>query len=229
MAEMRHEPTGNLAGYLLEVADDLERIAVTSGNLKGTYVRRLRDDAGKARASATELVKRTSAAGANVALEREILQLKARLQQATEENAELKKRGPHPETNEAGRGNQTTAPPKRQPQEEIHPKPPKQAGPGKSTRASKRQDPVEEGEMQRMAQEIKSLARQVASHRELVQQCINGERPANRKNATQQGTHTAQDREMREECSRAEGRGVLLAKSNTLRPAASARAEEVSP
>ena len=123
---MRHEPSANLAGYLLEIADDLERIAATSGNLKGTYVRRLRDDDGKARASATELVKRTSAAGANVALEQEILQLRARLQQATEENAELKKRGPLPETNEAGRGNQTTAPPKRQPQEEIHPKPPKQ-------------------------------------------------------------------------------------------------------
>ena len=59
-----------------------------------------------------------------------------------------------------------------------------------STRASKRQDPVEEREMQRMSQEIKSLARQVAALRELVQQCINGERPANRKNATQQGTHS---------------------------------------
>ena len=57
------------------------------------------------RASATELAKRTSATGANVALEQEILQLRARLQQATEENAELKKRGPLPETNEAGRGN----------------------------------------------------------------------------------------------------------------------------
>ena len=33
---------------------------------------------------------------------------------------------------------------------------------------------------------------------------------------------------MREECSRAEGRGVLLPKGNTLRPAASARAEEAS-
>ena len=97
-----------------------------------------------------------------------------------------------------------------------------------STRASKRQDPVGEGEMLRMAQEIKSLARQVAALRELVQQCINGERPANRENATQQGTHTAQDREMSEECSRAEERGVLLAKNNTLRPAPSARAEEAS-
>ena len=40
MAEMRHELTGNIAGYLLEVANDLERIAATSGNLKVTYVRR---------------------------------------------------------------------------------------------------------------------------------------------------------------------------------------------
>ena len=224
MAEVRHEPSANLAGYLLEVADDLERIAAKSGNLKGTYVRRLRDDARKARASDTELVKRTSAAGANVALEQEILQLRARLQQASEENAELKKRGSHSETNEAGRGNQTTAPPKKQPQEEIHSKPPKQAGPSMSTRATKRQYPVEEGEVQRTAQEIKSLPRLVAAFRKLVQQCINGEKPANRKNATQQGTQTAEDKEIREVCSRAEGRVVLLAKSNTLRPAASARA-----
>ena len=138
------------------------------------------------------------------------------------------KREPLPETNEAGRGNQTTAPPKRQPLEEIHPKPPKQTGPGLSTRASKRPDTVEEVEMQKMAQEIKSLARQVAALRELVQQCINGERSANRKSATHQETHSAKDREMREECSRAEGRGVLLAKSSTLRLAASARAEEAS-
>ena len=61
-----------------------------------------------------------------------------------------------------------------------------------------------------------------------MQQCINGERAANRKSATQQETHTAKDREMREKCSRAEGRGVLLAESNTLRPAASAKAEETS-
>ena len=128
MAVMRHAPSANLAANLLEVADDLERIAATSGNLKSTYIRRLRDDAEKARAGAKELAKRTSAAGAQVALEQENLQLRARLQQAMEENIELKKRGPHPETKEAGGGNQTTTPPKRQPQEEIHPKPSKQTG-----------------------------------------------------------------------------------------------------
>ena len=61
-----------------------------------------------------------------------------------------------------------------------------------------------------------------------MQQCINGEKPANRKNATQQETHIANDRGKREERSRAEGRGVLPAKSNTLRPAASAKTEETS-
>ena len=89
-----------------------------------------------------------------IAQEQEILQLRARLQQATEENAELKKRGPHPETNVAGRGNQTTAPPRRQPLEEIHPKPPKQTGPGMSTIASKRPDPVEWGKCKKWRRKL---------------------------------------------------------------------------
>ena len=102
MAELRHAPSANLAAKL-EVADDLERIAVTSGNLKGTYIRRLRDDAGKARASATELAKRTTAAGAQVALEQENLQLRVRLQQAMEEITELRE-GRTPKRTKQGEG-----------------------------------------------------------------------------------------------------------------------------
>ena len=75
----------------------------------------------KTRASETELGKRTSAAGAQVALAQENLQLRARLQQAMEENSELKKRGPHPERNEAVEENQTTAPSRKQSQEEMSP------------------------------------------------------------------------------------------------------------
>ena len=66
MAKLRHAPSANLAANLLEVTDDLERIAATSGNLKSTYIRRLRDDAGKTRASATELAKRVTAAGEEI-------------------------------------------------------------------------------------------------------------------------------------------------------------------
>ena len=102
MAELRHAPSANLAAKL-EVADDLERIAVTSGNLKGIYIRRLRDDAGKARASATELAKRTTAAGAQVALEQENLQLRVRLQQAMEEITELRE-GRTPKRTKQGEG-----------------------------------------------------------------------------------------------------------------------------
>lgn len=71
----------------MEVADSLEQMAPTAGNLKGTYVRRLRDDVGKARANATELAKRTTMAGAQVTLEHENLQLRAKLQKAEEEIA----------------------------------------------------------------------------------------------------------------------------------------------
>ena len=69
MAELRHAPSANLAANLLEVADDLEKIASTSGNLKGTYVRRLRNRAGETQANGTELAKRTTVAGSEVALE----------------------------------------------------------------------------------------------------------------------------------------------------------------
>ena len=37
MADLRHAPSANLTAYLLEVADDLERITATSGILKDTY------------------------------------------------------------------------------------------------------------------------------------------------------------------------------------------------
>lgn len=38
-------------------------MATTASNLKGTYIRRLRDDAGKARTNAMELAKRTTGPG----------------------------------------------------------------------------------------------------------------------------------------------------------------------
>ena len=83
MAELRNTPTANLASNMLKVAPSLEQMAATAGNLKGTYVRRLRDDAGKVRANTTELVKRTTVAGAQVALENENIQLTTSVRAST--------------------------------------------------------------------------------------------------------------------------------------------------
>ena len=69
LAVIRSMPSAILADSILEVAVSLERVAATSGNLKGTYVRRLRDDAGKVRTNAIELAKRTDTTAATAALE----------------------------------------------------------------------------------------------------------------------------------------------------------------
>ena len=82
LVAVRHTPSAILADSILEVADSVEQMAATARNLKGTYVRRLRDDAGKARANAIELAKRTDTTAAMAALEQENIQLRARLQKA---------------------------------------------------------------------------------------------------------------------------------------------------
>ena len=82
LAEMRHEPSAVLASNILEVAASIEQMVSTARNLKGTYVRRLRNDAGKAGASVTELAMRTTATGPLVALEQENIMLRAQLEKA---------------------------------------------------------------------------------------------------------------------------------------------------
>ena len=69
LVAIRHTPTAILAENILEGADSIEYVAATSGNLKGTYVRRLRDDGGKIRANTIELAKRTDTTAAMAALE----------------------------------------------------------------------------------------------------------------------------------------------------------------
>ena len=102
-------------------------MASTSKNLKGTYVRRLKDDAGKARASVTELVMRTKATGSLVALERENIKLRAKLQQAQEEINALKKGGSKMVKEGIGRGQQVAVLPKKPSlqRERLCPAPPK--------------------------------------------------------------------------------------------------------
>ena len=137
LAEIRHAPSASLAVNILEVADSIEQMAATAGNLKGTYVRRLRDDADKARANATELAKRTTVAGAQTALEQENLQLRARLEKAEEEIEVLRKERYQPGRVEEEKGSRTSETPEnqRQTREAICPGPLKQAGPGISIRA----------------------------------------------------------------------------------------------
>lgn len=179
LAEVRHAPTANLAVTILEVADSMEQIAATAGNLKGTYVRRLRDDARKARASATKLAKRTTAVGAQVALEQENLQLRARLEKANQEIEELRGRKHHSGKDEDGKGSHTSEPTesrRQQTPEIIHPKPPKQVG--MTTRAKQRIGQMEEqGEYQNIKKEMQYLTEQVKALRELVFQCMKGEKP----------------------------------------------------
>ena len=128
LAELRHAPSASLAVNILEVADSLEQMASTANNFKGTYVRRLRDDADKARANATELAKRTTMVGAQIALEQENLQLRAKLQQVNEEIAELRRKRHQPDKDEIGDRNRSAVATEKQtqPRKEIYPKPPKQ-------------------------------------------------------------------------------------------------------
>ena len=152
--ELRHASAASLAVNIMDGADSLEQIAATASNLKGTYIRRLRDDAGKARANATELAKRMTAVGAQIALEQENIQLRAQLLQTTKKNEELMKKGPQPEHRKAetekkcriatttGRQLQST----NQPREWAYPKPTKQASLGMPSRAGQCSAQEEEGE-----------------------------------------------------------------------------------
>ena len=145
LAELRHAPSANLAVNILKVADSIEQMASTAKNLKGTYIRRMRDDAGKARANATELAKRTTASGPLLALEQENLRLRSRLLKAEEEIAELKKARSQPRIDKTAESNQKTTAPRCQIQtsEVICPAPPK-VDPGIPTRASQRTLPQEQ-------------------------------------------------------------------------------------
>lgn len=185
IAELRHAPSANLAVNILEVADSLEQMASTANNLKGTYVRRLRDDADKARPNATELAKRTTSAGAQIALEQENLQLRAKLQKAEEEIAELRKKSNQRDKDGKGDRIRPAKATEKQMQEEVHPKPPKQVQ-VLVTRANQRQGMAQEGEYQSAMREIQSLTKQVSALRDLVWQFTQVGRPSNLREAERQ-------------------------------------------
>ena len=156
LVETRHTPTAILAESILEGADSVEYVAATSGNLKGTYMRRLRDEAGKIRANTIELAKRTDTTAAMAALEQENVLLRARLQKAEEEIQSLKLRQQKSEDRERGK------PP------EAHP-------------TVSKAKPV--AEVSKLAdsdvrKEMRAIAEQMQALKELVLGLISGDRPA---------------------------------------------------
>ena len=192
LAELRHAPAASLAVNIMDVADSLEQIAATASNLKGTYIRRLRDDAGKARANATELAKRTTAVGAQIALEQENIQLRAQMLQVMKENEELKKKGMQPEHRKAGTEgkSQTATITERQSQatkqrrEGAYQKPTKQASQRMPSRSGRCSAQEEEGEPCTAMREMRALVEQVNALRELVMQRIVREKLPKRSEAT---------------------------------------------
>lgn len=89
--ELKHQPTANLTANLLEVSEVLLHVAATAKNLKGTYIRRLRDQAGIIRANTAEITARGKSTGPLPALEQEIAQLREELRLArSERDAALK-------------------------------------------------------------------------------------------------------------------------------------------
>ena len=168
-AELRHQPSAVLAANILEVAASIERVAATSGNLKGTYVRRLKDDAGKARANIHELAMRTKVTGSLGVLEEENISLRAKLLQAQEEISALKRR-PQVREEGVGRGQREAVPPtKRTTKGRLFPAPREQAGPGATrTKSKDRPSGKEEETLKQMREEIRSLSEQVAALTELV-------------------------------------------------------------
>ena len=180
MVELRHAPAASLAVNIMDVADSLEHIAATAGNLKGTYVRWLKDEAGKVRANATELAKRTTAVGAQIALEQENIQLRAQMLQVMKENEELKKKGTQPEHRKAeseGK-NQAATTTERQSQatnqsrEGAHRKPAKRASQGMPSRSGQCPAQEEEGEPCTAMREMRVLVEQVNALRDLVMQRV---------------------------------------------------------
>ena len=187
-SELRHEPSAVLAANILEAARSIEQMAATAKNLKGTYVRRMRDEAGKTRANVTELVMRTKATGSSVALERENIMLRAKLRQAQEEIVILKSR-PQITQGRKGEGQQEAVLPSKQSgkKERLCLAPPNQVSPGtRMTRSKDRPGWREEEEMKKLREEMRSLAEQVAALKEIVVQSARDEMKSKEERQQQQ-------------------------------------------
>ncbi|KZC12740.1 Dolichyl pyrophosphate Man9GlcNAc2 alpha-1,3-glucosyltransferase [Dufourea novaeangliae] len=78
-AEMRHAPTADLGAVILERVAVIQKVAGTSHNLKGTFVRSLREAALHIKHAAADQAKRTVGSKREDELERELRELRARL------------------------------------------------------------------------------------------------------------------------------------------------------
>ncbi|KZC13935.1 hypothetical protein WN55_06261 [Dufourea novaeangliae] len=78
-AEMRHAPTADLGAVILERVAVIQKVAGTSHNFKGTFVRSLRESALHIQHAAAEQAKWTVGSEREAELERELRELRARL------------------------------------------------------------------------------------------------------------------------------------------------------
>lgn len=172
---------------------------------------------------------RTTAAGAQVALEQENIKLRAQLAKANEEIASLKEARLRPRKEESRREEWTAMPPKaqRQPKEQLCPGSPKQIGPGVSTRAKDRSVAEEESESIKIRREIQSLAEQVAALKEIVVQTLKEE--MQKKDAARQGVPTNSAGETQAKRNKEADKTGRTAKPGERGPTAKLRAEQVTP
>ena len=169
LVELRHKPSAILAENIMEAADAVEMVALKSGNLKGTFVRRLKDESGICRANAIELARRTSSDAALMALEKENIILRARLQKAEEEIQGLKLRQQVSDN-----------------RERVPPEAPPTVSKAKSV-----------AEVSKLAnsdvrKEMRALAEQMKALKELVTGLINGDRPAARREPMRRQTASSE-------------------------------------
>ncbi|CAK9820202.1 hypothetical protein ANTQUA_LOCUS10541 [Anthophora quadrimaculata] len=89
-AELRHLPTGDIAAQMLEHLKEVERIAGTSRNLQGGFVRKLRIAARTVAAATAEVVKRTETSSPASLLEADNIRLRMKVEDLEAELSKLK-------------------------------------------------------------------------------------------------------------------------------------------
>ena len=89
LTEARNMPSTTLIDSLIEVADSLDEMANSAGDLRGAFVRRLRDHARRTRANAIELARRMDTAAVMAAVEQETSQPRVRLPKADQEIGDM--------------------------------------------------------------------------------------------------------------------------------------------
>ncbi|CAK9834518.1 hypothetical protein ANTRET_LOCUS11035 [Anthophora retusa] len=114
---IRHLPTGDIAAQVQEHLKEVERIAGSSRNLQGVFVRRLRIAARTVAVATTEVVKRTEATGPAPLLEADNIRLRCKVEDLEAQLAKMRaeaesargKKGPPRSVRESSRETTPTA------------------------------------------------------------------------------------------------------------------------